>query len=109
MSVEEDKELVVQSLTLPPGGSSGWHTHPGDGFFVVRSGALSTYGLDGPPCHGRPIRAGQAIFTLAHADHPHLRNEGAEVAEFTAVYLISPPGARIAAPAQGPPECRGQS
>ena len=49
VSIEQGKEIVVQTLTLAPGGSTGWHAHPGDVFFIVKSGTLTTYGLDGPP------------------------------------------------------------
>lgn len=76
----------------------------------MKSGTLSNYGLDGPPCERRQIRSGEAIFTPVHAHHPHLvRNEATEDAEFTIVYLNIPPGAKIAMPATGPVECQGLS
>jgi quercetin dioxygenase-like cupin family protein len=38
---EDEADIVVQTITIDPGGSSGWHTHPGFLLAVVESGAVS--------------------------------------------------------------------
>jgi quercetin dioxygenase-like cupin family protein len=66
VEIEAGKESVVYSLALAPGGSTGWHTHPGAVIFIVKSGTLTQYGLDGPACTARTLRAGQADIAPAH-------------------------------------------
>uniref|UniRef100_A0AAU2VF55 Cupin domain-containing protein n=1 Tax=Streptomyces sp. NBC_00003 TaxID=2903608 RepID=A0AAU2VF55_9ACTN len=39
--------LVIRRLTLPPGGSTGWHYHPGYVFAIVEEGTLLHYGPTG--------------------------------------------------------------
>jgi quercetin dioxygenase-like cupin family protein len=36
-------DIVVVSSTVQPGGSSGWHSHPGGAIVVVQSGQITTY------------------------------------------------------------------
>jgi len=36
-------EIVVVQNTIQPGGSSGWHSHPGGAIVVVEVGELTTY------------------------------------------------------------------
>lgn len=70
-----NREIATQTLTFAPGGTSGWHTHPGRVAVVVQSGTMSLwYGSD---CTLRTVTAGQAIvvpgtgvFDLARNDDP---------------------------------------
>ena len=41
--IEAGKNVVVQSLTLEPGWTSGWHHHPGDAYVIMRKGKLTQY------------------------------------------------------------------
>jgi quercetin dioxygenase-like cupin family protein len=36
-------DVYVTSITIKPGGFSGWHSHPGPSFIAVQSGALTLY------------------------------------------------------------------
>jgi quercetin dioxygenase-like cupin family protein len=36
-------EVVMPQITIHPGASSGWHTHPGPGFIVVTAGTVTLY------------------------------------------------------------------
>lgn len=38
---KSDTDVVVQTFTFAPGGSSGWHTHPGFVLVVVESGTVT--------------------------------------------------------------------
>jgi quercetin dioxygenase-like cupin family protein len=57
---------VVTALNVFPGmtatavSSSGWHSHPGNTFVIVQSGAITLY-KGSNPCHGRTYIAGQAF------------------------------------------------
>src|SRR4051812_19695208 len=46
-------DVVVQHVTIVPGGTSGWHTHPGPGVVVVNAGSLTVYDGDDPRCRGK--------------------------------------------------------
>jgi hypothetical protein len=36
-------DTVVLTTTIDPGGSTGWHSHPGPAFIVVTQGTLTVY------------------------------------------------------------------
>ena len=106
IEIEAGKETVVYSIALEPGGSTGWHTHPGAVIFVVKSGTLTQYGLDGPACTAQTLVAGQAYIAPAHAHHPHLaRNDGPEPLEAIVTAFNVPPGEPSRVDAEPPAEC----
>lgn len=106
VEIEAGKETVAYSLTLAPGGSTGWHTHPGAVIFVVKSGALTQYGLDGPACTAQTLAAGQAYLAPAHAQHPHLvRNDGSQPLEVIVTAFNTPPGQPSRLDSDPPAEC----
>ncbi len=81
-------DLYVQSNVWAPGGSTGWHTHPGHSLIVVTAGAVSAYEGDDPNCKPAVYTQGMA-FVDPGGDHVHiLRNEGAVEARTIAVQLI---------------------
>jgi quercetin dioxygenase-like cupin family protein len=93
-------DLYVQSNLWVPGGSTGWHTHPGHSLITVTEGAVTVYESDDPSCTPHVYTPGMT-FVDEGGDHVHLiRNEGSVDAKTIAVQLI-PAGAvrRIDAPA----------
>ena len=85
-----------------PGGSTGWHTHPGHTLIFVTAGTVTQYQSDDPNCTPHVYTAGMA-FVDAGGDHVHIvRNEGTVPAQVIAIRLIpaGQPG-RIDAPAPG--------
>jgi quercetin dioxygenase-like cupin family protein len=53
----------MAQITVNPGGSSGWHSHPGGAIIVVKQGTLSVYSpLGGSQCRVTTYNAGQAFF-----------------------------------------------
>jgi quercetin dioxygenase-like cupin family protein len=100
-----DSDLYVQSNTWQPGGSTGWHTHPGWSLIVVTSGAVTVYDGDDPSCTPHVYGAGQS-FVDPGGGHVHLiRNESAtQTATGVAVQLI-PAGATRTQPVAAPGNC----
>jgi quercetin dioxygenase-like cupin family protein len=43
LPVKEGMDVVVVAITLDPGGTSGWHSHPGGAIAVVMTGELTLY------------------------------------------------------------------
>ncbi len=82
--------FTVRTVVLPPGGTTGWHRHPGTEMSIVRSGSVTL--LRKGACRPVRIGPGQAAF-VADAE-PHLaRNEGTEPAELVVTYLLAPEAA----------------
>jgi quercetin dioxygenase-like cupin family protein len=93
-------DLYVQNNVWDPGGSTGWHTHPGHSLIIVTAGTVTAYEGDDPSCTPHVYTVGQG-FVDPGGDHVHLlRNEDSVEARTMAVQLV-PAGAtrRIDAPA----------
>jgi hypothetical protein len=99
-----DSDLYVQSNVWIPGGTTGWHTHPGHSLVTVTAGAVTNYDSDDPTCSPKVYTVGMT-FVDHGGDHAHLvRNEGFVDARTVAVQLI-PAGAIRRIDAEGNPAC----
>lgn len=97
-------DLYVQSNLWAPGGSTGWHTHPGHSLIIVTEGTITAYEGDDPTCRPHVYPTGSAIVDPG-GDHVHvLRNETGSPARTVAVQLI-PAGSTRRIDAQGPAGC----
>jgi quercetin dioxygenase-like cupin family protein len=97
-------EIAAQRVVIQPGGTLGWHSHPGPTLVTILSGTMSFYHAEhctmeieyGP---------GQSFSNLP--DEIHMaRNEGSEVLVIYASYFVpaGTPLLRIDQPSPGP-EC----
>ena len=87
-------DVYVQSNVWTPGGSTGWHSHPGGSLIIVTAGAVTDYEGHDPACKPHVYTQGMG-FVDPGGDHVHiLRNEGNVVAQTTAVQLIPAGAAR---------------
>jgi len=81
-------DLYVQSNVWQPGGSTGWHTHPGHSLITVTAGAVTAYMGDDPDCTPHVYTVGMG-FVDPGDGHVHIiRNEGSVVAQTITVQLI---------------------
>jgi hypothetical protein len=100
-------DLYVQANTWQPGGSTGWHTHPGPSLVIVTAGTITAYDGDDASCTPHIYSALPGFpnsFVDPGGGHVHLvRNEDpAVVATGYAVQLIPQSATRrIDAPAPG--------
>jgi len=95
-------DVYVQSNVWRPGGSTGWHSHPGESLIIVTAGEVTDYEGHDPVCKPHVYKIGMA-FTDPGGGHVHiLRNEGAIEARTIAVQF-TPAGAgrRIEVPDPG--------
>ena len=76
--------LTVVENDVAPGGSFGWHSHPGPSLIIVKSGALTFYRANDPTCTPEVYSAGQA-FVDPGTDVHIGRNEGS----VTAVVIVT--------------------
>jgi quercetin dioxygenase-like cupin family protein len=97
-------EIAFQRITIEPGGTLGWHSHPGPTVVTVRAGTLSFYHAEA--CTQEiEYATGNSFSNMP--DEIHLaRNEGAQQVVVFAVYFVpvnTPPLAlRIDQPSPGP-------
>jgi mannose-6-phosphate isomerase-like protein (cupin superfamily) len=68
-------DTAVQQATVQPGGSSGWHTHPGATFVAVGQGEGTIYRVVGSDCPGTKIGVGTGFAQMPSELHM-VRNEG---------------------------------
>jgi quercetin dioxygenase-like cupin family protein len=54
-------DVAMAQITVDPGGSSGWHSHPGGAIIVVKTGTLTVYESVGSRCEVTTYGAGQAF------------------------------------------------
>jgi quercetin dioxygenase-like cupin family protein len=84
-----ETDFVFEQVTLEPGASTGWHSHPGPLLVVVRSGTL-THDACGRAT--RTFREGDAFVELPGAGNEHCgRNLGTEPVTLD-VLSIAPSG-----------------
>ena len=88
-------DLYVQQNAIQPGGSSGWHTHPGPSLIIVTEGSITAYEGDDPHCTPHVYTAGtpnNTFVDLGGGDVHIIRNETNAEAKDIAVQLV-PAGA----------------
>jgi uncharacterized RmlC-like cupin family protein len=98
-------DLYVQANTWQPGGTTGWHTHPGHSLIIVTAGTVTVYDGDDPDCKPAVYSQGMG-FVDPGGDHAHIiRNESDAPASTLAVQLI-PAGAARRIDLEDPGNCR---
>jgi quercetin dioxygenase-like cupin family protein len=92
-------DVVVRHIVIEPGGSTGWHYHPGELIAVVHRGTLTRTLED---CSVQTDSSGQSFVEAAGDRHPHVgRNLGTEPVELYVTYVI-PAGAPLSIDAADP-------
>ena len=74
LSMQETKgssDLYVQSNVWQPGGSTGWHSHPGHSLITVTAGAVTDYESDDPSCTPHVYTQGMS-FVDSGGSHEHI-------------------------------------
>jgi quercetin dioxygenase-like cupin family protein len=107
IETQGSSDLYVQQNTWQPGGSTGWHTHPGPSFVIVTQGSVTVYEGDDPTCTPHVYTAGSAndaFVDIGGGDVHLIRNETGSVAQTVAVQLI-PAGATRRQDAADPGTC----
>jgi quercetin dioxygenase-like cupin family protein len=101
LTTKGSSDLEVLEVRIAPGGTFGWHSHPGPSMVIVKSGTATFYLGDDPTCSPHVVQAGQGF--VDHGGDVHLvRNEGS-VELVNIVTSLIPAGAvrRIDEPSPG--------
>jgi quercetin dioxygenase-like cupin family protein len=104
LKTKGQSDLYVQSNVWKPGGTTGWHTHPGASLVIITGGSVTAYEGDDPTCTPHLYVTGDT-FVDPGGGHVHVvRNEGNVDATGYAVQLI-PAGAVRREDADRPARC----
>jgi quercetin dioxygenase-like cupin family protein len=99
VAVPGPTEVTVRTITIEPGGSTGWHYHLGELLAVVQAGTLTRQLAD---CSVETSPAGQAFVEPAGGPHVHVgRNLGTAPVVLYATYVL-PAGSPLAVEAPDP-------
>jgi quercetin dioxygenase-like cupin family protein len=61
LPIQMGTDVVMAQITVEPGGSSGWHSHPGGAIIVVKQGTPTVYRAIGSQCQSTTYSAGDAF------------------------------------------------
>lgn len=86
---KDPADVSVVTLSIEPGGTTGWHSHPGIALITVAEGTGKLYAAD---CTSETFQAGQAFVETGDDPPTVFRNESAEPVVLT-VTFVSPRGA----------------
>lgn len=96
-------EIAVVENRVAPGGSFGWHSHPGPSLIVVTQGEITFYRADDPTCTPQVYRKGDAF--VDEGTHVHVGiNNGLEELVVVVTRLL-PAGAQPRIDAPDPHVC----
>ncbi len=102
---EGPSDLYLLNNTWQPGGSTGWHKHPGHSLIVITSGQVTQYHADcKPEVYGPGTPNGPTLVDSGNDEHL-IRNESAGVATGIAVQLVANGAPRRIDVVTAPPTC----
>jgi quercetin dioxygenase-like cupin family protein len=101
----EASDVVVQHITIAPGGHTGWHSHPGPVVVLVTAGELTLYRATDTKCRPHTFTAGETFIDPGRGNIHIARNEGAAPMELYATYLDVPIGGAFRIDAPDPGNC----
>jgi hypothetical protein len=84
-------DFVTQQIRIAPGGSTGWHSHPGPVLVTVKAGALTIVYASDPDCVGRTYGVGESFVDRGDENVHNAFNRTNVELELWATYLV--PGA----------------
>jgi quercetin dioxygenase-like cupin family protein len=94
-------DVSMQRITVEPGGSGGWHSHPAATFVAVKSGTLTIYRGGAAGCTSQSYSAGQGLLEPAGDVHV-ARNETSTPVELYAAFVAAPVGGELRTDQQSP-------
>jgi quercetin dioxygenase-like cupin family protein len=84
-------DLYVLENRFAPGGTIGWHSHPGPSMVIVKAGTAMVYAAHDPTCTPHVVKTGEGF--VDPGGHVHIvRNEGSDELVLVVTSLV-PAGA----------------
>jgi quercetin dioxygenase-like cupin family protein len=104
--VKPSTDVVVQHVTVAPGGSTGWHSHPGAAVILVKSGAFTLYRAKSHTCSGHTYTVGTGFVERAGDVHIGRNESTTTPVEIYAAYFNVPTGGSVVIDEPNPGICR---
>jgi quercetin dioxygenase-like cupin family protein len=96
--------MVLDTITIQPGGNFGWHTHGSPVAVIITGGTLTVFDPTVANCTPFKVSKGQSF--IEPANHVHLaRNDTSKVVTLYAMYLGVPKGVMPNKPSTQPSSC----
>jgi hypothetical protein len=106
LKTKSSVDFVTQQIVIAPGGTTGWHSHPGPVLVTIKSGALTLVYADDTTCQGRTYGAGESFVDRGDENVHTALNRGSANLEFWATYLVpGAPGTAIRINEDSPGTC----
>ena len=106
LQTKSSVDFVTQQIRIGPGGSTGWHSHPGPVLVTVKSGALTLVYASDPNCEGRTYAAGESFVDRGDENVHNAFNRTNVELELWGTYLVpGDPGVPMRLDAPDPGIC----
>lgn len=104
--VKNAAETVMQQIVIGPGGTTGWHSHPGPVVVLIKSGTMHFISSEDRTCQPTEYTAGEAFVDIGQG-HVHIANNpsATENLELWATYFDVPVGGGFRIDAPDPGNC----
>jgi len=83
-------DVYMLQNTIKPGGTFGWHSHPGPSLVIVKSGTATFYLASDPTCTPHVVPTGSGF--VDNGNDTHILNNEGNVDLVTVVVSIVPTG-----------------
>jgi quercetin dioxygenase-like cupin family protein len=89
--LEKGLDIVAARNEIDPGGTSGWHSHPGGAILIIQQGEVTLYRSAGNHCNATRYTAGQS-FVERPAEVVNAKNTGSVLTVLFVTYPGVPVG-----------------
>ncbi|TDB75949.1 cupin domain-containing protein [Actinomadura sp. KC216] len=96
--------VIMRKVTVPAGGSTGWHYHPGPLLVVVSCGTLTHTFAD---LSGQAITSGMCVVEPGGPDNVHIGDNREATPLIVHVVYFLPLNSPLSVPVPPPQEARG--
>jgi quercetin dioxygenase-like cupin family protein len=80
-------------VNIDPGGSTGWHSHPGGAIVIIKQGSVTSYDSQGGHCDIQTYSAGQAFIERPGVVHKVVNTGTIPVINMVVFPRVLPDGA----------------
>jgi quercetin dioxygenase-like cupin family protein len=105
ISAKVGSDVVVQHVTVAPGGTTGWHSHPGAAVILVKSGTFNLYRDVHNRCRHNVFVAGSGFVERAGQVHIGRNESTTTPVDIIATYFNVPVGGSVVIDQPDPGVC----
>lgn len=99
------KDVLTAAITVEPGGSFGWHSHPGPVLVAVTKGTFSLFQVENGRCKKQKFDPGDGFVESGRRVHLGL-NEGTTRVRIVATFLAQAGTTEFTRGEEPPAQCR---